>query len=249
MSTTQKSEQPGAVQLFTHPSFGTIRTAGDADHPLFCLTDVCKVLGLTAKGVKQRLEDGVISNYLILDKFGRRQHVNFVNEDGLYDAIFDSRKACARAFRKWVTKEVLPSIRKTGHYGVAPANPAPVSLEDFKQSLVNSMQELVIETVNDALKSRLPMPAEGKPSKAPREYYLYEVANELGTSAETLKRLLKSIHLLTEKKGYLFGETGYFGQFTPCMWNHPEFVIVNENGRREILSAYQTFKKQNPKLK
>jgi prophage antirepressor-like protein len=95
-----------------------IRTAGTADNPMFCLTDVCKALGLEAKHVMERLDDGVVSTDIIIDRLGRNQNANFVNEDGLYDVILDSRKPEAKAFRKWVTSEVLPSIRKTGSYSV-----------------------------------------------------------------------------------------------------------------------------------
>ena len=105
------------VQIFNSPQFGEVRTAGTADAPLFCLADVCRALDLgNPSQVKARLSDGVISNEGILDNLGRTQYVNFVNEDGLYDVILDSRKPEARAFRKWITSEVLPSIRKHGAY-------------------------------------------------------------------------------------------------------------------------------------
>lgn len=85
--------------------------------PIFKLSDVCKILGLgNPSQVKTRLEDGVISNEVILDSLNRKQQATFVNEDGLYDVILDSRKPEARRFRKWITSEVLPSIRKTGGY-------------------------------------------------------------------------------------------------------------------------------------
>lgn len=66
--------------------------------------------------MRQRLDDGVVSTHPIIDSLGRTQQANFVNEDGLYDVILDSRKPEAKKFRKWVTSEVLPSIRKTGQY-------------------------------------------------------------------------------------------------------------------------------------
>lgn len=103
------------VTIFNNPQFGEIRTAGTADNPLFCLADVCSALGLSAKGVNQRLNKGVISNYP-LETAGGIQQALFVNEDGLYDVILDSRKPEAKMFRKWVTGDVLPSIRKTGGY-------------------------------------------------------------------------------------------------------------------------------------
>ncbi len=105
-----------AIQIFNNPSFGNVRVAGSEDNPLFCLADVCKALGLSAKGVNQRLGDEVISNYPIADSLGRTQQALFVNEDGLYDVILDSRKPEAKQFRKWITSEVLPTIRKHGAY-------------------------------------------------------------------------------------------------------------------------------------
>lgn len=85
--------------------------------PIFKLIDVCKILGLgNPSQVKARLEDGVISNEVIPDNLGRQQNTTFVNEDGLYDVILDSRKPEAKKFRKWITSEVIPSIRKTGGY-------------------------------------------------------------------------------------------------------------------------------------
>ena len=104
------------VTIFNNPQFGEIRTAGTADNPLFCLADVCRVLDLQPSRVKDRLGDGVISSNPIPDSLGRMQNTNFVNEDGLYDVILDSRKPEAKMFRKWVTSDVLPTIRKTGGY-------------------------------------------------------------------------------------------------------------------------------------
>lgn len=113
------------IQIFNSPQFGEIRTAGNSKNPMFCLADVCKAVGLSAKGVNQRLCDEVISNYPITDSLGRTQQALFVNEDGLYDVILDSRKPEARQFRKWVTSEVLPSIRKTGGYIASTQDDSP----------------------------------------------------------------------------------------------------------------------------
>lgn len=104
------------LQIFNSAEFGSIRIISKDNEPMFCLKDLCNALGLTAKGVKQRLLDEVISNYPITDSIGRQQNALFVNEDGLYDVILESRKEEAKRFRKWVTSEVLPSIRKTGGY-------------------------------------------------------------------------------------------------------------------------------------
>lgn len=91
--------------------------------PMFCLADLCLVLDLTPSKVAQRLGEDVLSKYPLLTAGGIQQ-ANFVNEDGLYDVILDSRKPEAKKFRKWITSEVLPSIRKTGSYSVQPKLPS-----------------------------------------------------------------------------------------------------------------------------
>ena len=104
------------MKIFESPEFGRVRTVTDEKgEPWFCLADVCKVLGLQRSAVMRRLEKGGISSHPLSTK-GRRQLIAFVNEDGLYDVILDSRKPSARAFRKGVTSEVLPQIRKMGGY-------------------------------------------------------------------------------------------------------------------------------------
>lgn len=111
-----ENNKEAELTIFSSKEFGQIRTIIVNNEPIFCLGDLCKALELTAKGVKQRLSDEVISNYLIEDSLGRKQNTLFVNEDGLYDVILESRKESARKFRKWVTSDVLPTIRKTGGY-------------------------------------------------------------------------------------------------------------------------------------
>ena len=114
------------LRMFNSPEFGEVRVITGADNePKFCLVDVCQTLGLNPSKIAQRLTDDVLSKYPIADALGRKQENNFVNEDGLYDVILDSRKKKAKMFRKWVTSEVLPTIRKTGGYMVAKQDDTP----------------------------------------------------------------------------------------------------------------------------
>lgn len=113
------------IKIFQNEQFGQIRiVVNENNEPLFCLADVCNVLGLRQGDVRQRLEEGVVSTQP-LETSGGVQQANFVTEDGLYDAILDSRKPEAKKFRKWVTSEVLPSIRKHGGYITAQQNDTP----------------------------------------------------------------------------------------------------------------------------
>lgn len=94
----------------------TVRTINVNEEVWFVLKEVCDVLDLAHRVVRQRLSDDVCSTYPILDSLGRQQETTIINEDGLYDVILESRKPEARSFRKWVTSEVLPTIRKHGGY-------------------------------------------------------------------------------------------------------------------------------------
>ena len=105
------------IQVFNNEQFGAIRTAGTADNPMFCLADVCNAIGIAnARNVKNRLEEDDVHLVDTIDNLGRTQQVTFVTESGLYDVIIRSDSEQAKPFRKWVTSDVLPSIRKHGMY-------------------------------------------------------------------------------------------------------------------------------------
>lgn len=94
-----------------------LRTLGTADAPLFVAIDVAKALGYSqpAKSVNDRVdpEDLVKAE---IDTKGGKQTVNCVNESGLYALIFGSKLESAKRFKRWVTSEVLPAIRRQGYY-------------------------------------------------------------------------------------------------------------------------------------
>lgn len=137
-----------SIQVFNNPAFGNIRVVGTEANPQFCLADVCKALGLTAKFVNQRLNKEVVSNHP-LETAGGTQQALFVNEDGLYDVILDSRKTEARQFRKWITSEVLPTIRKHGAYMTDDALQKAIQNPDFliqlATELKNEKQKRLVE--------------------------------------------------------------------------------------------------------
>lgn len=93
-----------------------VRVLDKSGEPWFVLKDVCDVLGLRSIHVKERLTDDIVSTDTVPDSLGRPNKATIINEDGLYEVILDSRKPEAKAFRKWITSEVLPTIRKRGAY-------------------------------------------------------------------------------------------------------------------------------------
>ena len=190
-----------SIQIFNNPAFGQIRITHDAQgEPLFCLTDVCKILELRAPDVKRRLDDAVVSNHTVKDSLGRKNLMSFVNEDGLYDAILDSRKPEAKAFRKWVTSEVLPQIRKTGGY-------IPVTREDDEKTILCKALHIMQNTV--ALRDREIAEKKQKIAElapladyadqvllSPKCYTMTEIAKFEGMTVQHLQHLLHELRII-----------------------------------------------------
>lgn len=105
--------------------------------PYFNAQDTCLMLGLTntSRAIFNLNKDDITTSNVI-DSLGRNQEVYFISEQGLYDLIFKSKKQEAKEFQKWVTHEVLPSIRKTGQYSI-PKELSKISTE--KRNLLTSM--------------------------------------------------------------------------------------------------------------
>lgn len=107
------------IQIFSNPQFGEIRTLADeANEPLFCAADVCKALGYAngRDAIAKHVSEDDVAKRDTIDNLGRTQTAAFVNESGLYSLIFGSKLDSAKVFKKWVTSEVLPTIRKHGVY-------------------------------------------------------------------------------------------------------------------------------------
>lgn len=103
-----------SIEVFENPIFGQIRMVMVDDEPMFCLIDVCRALEIkNATDVAKRLDEDELTR---LNLGGREGESNFITESGLYAVIVRSDKPNAKKFRKWVTSEVLPTIRKTGGY-------------------------------------------------------------------------------------------------------------------------------------
>ena len=98
----------------------SIRVLNLNGEPWFVLADLTRVLGLRQFRA-DRLDDALIQNHPILDSMGRTQQATIVSEPGMYEVVIRSDKPEAAAFRRWITTEVLPSIRKTGSYSTVPA--------------------------------------------------------------------------------------------------------------------------------
>ncbi len=162
----------------------TVRTTEISGEPWFVLKDVCKVLELgTPARVAERLEEDEVSLAHIIDSIGRKQEMTIINESGLYNVILRSDKPEAKPFRKWVTSEVLPSIRKSGGYL---AGQEAMSPEEIMASALLMAQKTI--EARDARISALTVQNQIMAPKA--EYFDAIVDRNLLTSfRETAKQL------------------------------------------------------------
>lgn len=145
------------LQIFKSEEFGEVRTVLINDEPWFVGKDVATALGYsnTRDALMAHVEEedkGVVK----CDTPGGKQDMVAVNESGLYALIFGSKLSDAKKFKRWVTTEVLPSIRKTGGYGKAMTIPEQIKL--LAQG--NVELEKKIDSVNervDGLEQDMPL--------------------------------------------------------------------------------------------
>jgi prophage antirepressor-like protein len=122
--------------------------------PWFVLADICKVLEIAnVADAASRLDDDE-KGFALTDTLGGEQSMAIINESGLYSLVLRSRKPAARRFKRWVTADVLPTIRRTGGYGMPPAP----DLDDnatLRTLLLGKLDQLdAITAVNAELRGR-----------------------------------------------------------------------------------------------
>lgn len=144
----------------------SIRTLGDAISPLFVAADVAAILGYGSTKDATRILDDDEKQTVSIDTNGGKQSMTVVTESGLYAMILKSRRPEAKRFRKWVTSEVLPAIRKTGQYQcpVAPKLTAQYLTVPHQYAIQSAVAKRVhkddvsYQTVYQALKARFQVP-------------------------------------------------------------------------------------------
>lgn len=169
------------IQVFNNNNFGELRTIEKDGEIWFVAKDVCDALELTNPTMALgRLEDDERAKF----NLGRQGNANIVNEYGLYSLVLASRKPEAKSFKRWVTHEVLPSIRKTGQYSNLPqdylsALKALVASEEAKQK---AEQELAIAQPKANYTDNV-LSSEGYMTAT-------QIAKDYGKSAKWLNKLL-----------------------------------------------------------
>ena len=128
--------------IFNHLGNNIRVTTDEQGEPLFVLKDVCNALDLkNISDVASRLDEDGVGTAEVIDNLGRTQKTNVINEPGLYEVIFMSRKPEAKAFKRWVTSEVLPSIRKHGMYATPPTIEEMIANPDMAIQLLTTLKE------------------------------------------------------------------------------------------------------------
>lgn len=130
------------ILIFENPEFGQVRTVSKNGEPWFVAVDVCRALEIAnSRDALTRLDEdekGVAST----DTLGGRQDMQVINEPGLYSLVLGSRKPEARAFKRWITHEVIPSVRRHGMYATSEAVERMLNDPD---ALIRTLQALRAE--------------------------------------------------------------------------------------------------------
>ena len=114
----ENNQQNNQVQVFNNAEFGDVRVIMQDGEPWFVGKDVAGVLGYerATKAIQTHVDIEDKDEIPIRDSIGRKQNTPIINESGLYSLILSSKLPSAKAFKRWVTSEVLPAIRKHGGY-------------------------------------------------------------------------------------------------------------------------------------
>lgn len=164
-----------ALDLFRYKDHEVRVTVVDGE-PWFVAGDVCTVLEIrNARDALSRLDEdekGVATT----DTLGGPQQVSVINEAGLYSLILTSRKSEAKAFKRWITHDVLPAIRKTGSYG----SPVGISFEEMTAQVIHGLQERIEAAQAKARELESPARAWNALSNAEGDFTISDAAKILG---------------------------------------------------------------------
>ena len=210
------------VQIFENAEFGKVRTIVKDGEPYFVGKDVADILGYadTDQAIRKHVdeEDKLTRRF---NGSGQNREMTIINESGLYSLILSSKLPTAKKFKRWVTSEVLPSIRKTGSYNTIPKERSEFKEQELKARMLNarvreSNQYLKIAAQIDIPEYRYILQAKaaealngGVPvlplQEAERKTYsATEIGAMFGVSANKIGKLANAHKLKTPEYGKLF---------------------------------------------
>lgn len=182
-----------SIEVFENPIFGQIRMVMVDDEPWFVAKDISDKLGYAQTSNMMKRIDDEDSKSSVLD--GMNMKSLLINESGLYSAIIGSKLPSAKQFKRWVTSEVLPSIRKHGAYATKDTIDKIISNPDYGIALLQSLKE-EREKREEAERRNAIL------SHVNKTYTMTEIAKELGLrSANELNRWLSDMHVQYKVNG------------------------------------------------
>lgn len=230
------------VKTFQNERFGAVRVVECNGEPWFVASDVCRALSIiNSRDAIARLDDdekGVVST----DTPGGMQNMTVTNEPGLYTLVLGSRKPEAKAFKRWITHEVIPSIRKTGSYSVSQAETAAdvrakAMLLNAKSRMLAAASKAVsnfnlspvaLETLGLTMIEEYAGVKTGYRPPVEKTYTATELGQMFGVSANMIGRIAKEHGLKTEQYGITVLDKGRNSEKqVPCF-------RYNEAGKQRI---------------
>lgn len=190
------------LQVFTNERLGDVRVVQIKGQPYFVGKDVAEILGYAdpQKAIKMHVDDeDKLTRQIVVS--GQNRNVTIINESGLYSLILSSKLPKAKEFKRWVTSEVLPSIRKTGGYN---ANQNDVYKAKRLEVMMMNAKARIMKEENKKLELMIKNP---NFKSVVKTYSASEVGVMLGVSANKIGRLATANDLKTEEYGDWFKET------------------------------------------
>ena len=193
------------LQIFENPEFGTIRSVEIESEPWLVGKDVAEALGYSnpRDALAKHVDDEDKNTVALRDGTSGNPNLTVINESGLYSLILSSKLPGAKKFKRWVTSEVLPAIRRTGGY-MAPAK----TLEDLTaavQLLSEQVEEML--TREEERTSLLALPAGGSsqaPGIAAKRRWMRTVSEKLDLLSAKLNRphnqILSRVYQILERE-------------------------------------------------
>jgi prophage antirepressor-like protein len=188
------------LMIFTNPEFGNIRTIERDGTPWFVGKDVAEALGYAKprNAIDTHVDPDDALKQGVTDSMGRTQEMTIINESGLYALVLGSKLPTAKKFKRWVTSEVLPSIRKNGMYLLPKDYPSALrALADSEE------QRMALEASNATLAAenerQAQVIAEFEPIRqyvdtileSPDALATSQIAADYGMSAQQLNKILR----------------------------------------------------------
>ena len=209
------------LMIFNNPEFGEIRTVEVDGEPWLVGKDVAAALGYS--DTDQALRKHVDEEDKLTRQFngsGQNRNMTIINESGLYSLVLSSKLPGAKKFRRWVTSEVLPSIRKTGHYTVKPMTDYQQMIAETRRRNARVQAARILTqlakqyhgtTYEQVLNAHATKELTGEyllplPKLEAKTYSAGEIGEMLGISANKVGTLTNRNNLKTEQYGQWFKE-------------------------------------------